>query len=347
MPKLTGKKEKKKEVLQPTKSSSRLKEKAQAREMEDAISAMDQISDSEFEDEIQKCEAEDSSKLEKVLEEGGEVNSSPLIKNDVVVKTIDHSREVNEPIMEIVVEPTVKTVHTGNVENQHDPMANIDAYAVPLGNSMVTNPLSLKETVPKQPFASLFKDNREPSKGMKLRYIEPVGEFIDLSKRIMPSITDLWGFCLVGYFAGRFPGIRPIQEFVAKWGVQCHIRQHDRGWVIFKFNSEEARGKILMEGPYSLFGKSLYLKVLSDDFAFDSEEFLKVPIWVKFPFLPMQVWDEEVISEIASRVGLPLTTDRVTQEKARSNFARVLIEVDASKPSPLRLRIKMPNGRFH
>ncbi|CAH9088387.1 unnamed protein product [Cuscuta epithymum] len=194
MPKLTGK-EKRKEVLHPTKSSSRLKAKAQAREMEDAISAMDQISDSEFENEIQTSEAEDLSKLEKVLE-GVEVKSSPLIKNDVAVKTIDQTKEVNEPIIELVVEPTVKPVSIDNVENQLQPMANIDAYAATLGNSMVTNSLSLKKTVPKQPFASLFKDNREPSKGMKLRYIEPVGEYIDLSNRIIPSITDLWGVLL-------------------------------------------------------------------------------------------------------------------------------------------------------
>ncbi|CAH9058811.1 unnamed protein product [Cuscuta epithymum] len=166
-------------------------------------------------------------------------------------------------------------------------------------------------------------------------------------KRGMPSSIDLWGFCLVGYFAGRFPSLKSIHELVAKWGVQCSVRQDDCGWVIFKFKSEETRSKVLMEGPYSLFGKSLYLKTFSEDFSFNSDEFLKVPIWVKFPYLPMQVWDEEVISEIASRVGTSLTTDRITQEKARSNFARVLIEVDASKAPPLKVKVKMPNGKFH
>ncbi|WP_192819816.1 hypothetical protein, partial [Escherichia coli] len=54
-----------------------------------------------------------------------------------------------------------------------------------------------KTNVWKSPWTSLFKDNREPNKGMKLKFIEPVGEFVDLSNRKMPSIVDIWGFCLV------------------------------------------------------------------------------------------------------------------------------------------------------
>ncbi|CAH9135334.1 unnamed protein product, partial [Cuscuta epithymum] len=96
-----------------------------------------------------------------------------------------------------------------------------------------------------------------------------------------------------------------------------------------------------------MFGKTFHLKLLSDDFTMNDEEFLKVPIWVHFPHLPMRIWEEDIISEVASKVGIPITTDRVTLEKARSNFARVLIEVDASKPPPLEFKIKLPNGKLH
>ncbi|CAH9111760.1 unnamed protein product, partial [Cuscuta europaea] len=44
-------------------------------------------------------------------------------------------------------------------------------------------------------------------------------------------------------------------------------------------------------------------------------------------------------------VGVPLTTDRITLEKANHNFARVLIEVDVTKPPPLSFPIKMASGR--
>ncbi|CAH9083073.1 unnamed protein product [Cuscuta europaea] len=359
MPKSTAKK---KEVQPPTKYSSRLKAKAKDKELEDALSAMEQMSDSDFEGSLHASDSEGSSKQPQpqiaVQPPEPEVNSLPPLKQDIGLKEpnkemVEKDQNVGNldetlngdasvAVLDVVLvnrEPTIVP------QTQVDGDIN-DLYVAALGKTV---PLNKTETTMPKPFASLFKDNREPSKGMKLRFIEPVGDFVDLHQRIMPSIEEIWGHCLVGYFAGRYPGFKPIQELVAKWGVPCKVRTHDRGWVIFKFQGEEDRSKVLMEGPYTLFGKSLYLKSLSEDFSFESEEFLKVPIWVKFPNLPMQIWNEDVISEIASRVGVPLTTDRVTQERAISRYARVVIEVDASKPPPppLTLKVRLPNGRFH
>ncbi|CAH9111758.1 unnamed protein product [Cuscuta europaea] len=49
------------------------------------------------------------------------------------------------------------------------------------------------------------------------------------------------------------------------------------------------------------------------------------------------------MSEVASMVGVPLTTDKVTQDKSNHNFARVLIEVDVSKPPQLSFPIRLPS----
>ncbi|CAH9117546.1 unnamed protein product [Cuscuta europaea] len=87
------------------------------------------------------------------------------------------------------------------------------------------------------------------------------------------------------------------------------------------------------------------LKVLSEDFSFDDEEFLKVPIWVKFPNLPMKLWNVEAMSEVASMVGVLLNTDKITKDRANHHFARLLIEVDASKPPPLSFPIRLPSRK--
>ncbi|CAH9125642.1 unnamed protein product [Cuscuta epithymum] len=59
----------------------------------------------------------------------------------------------------------------------------------------------------KKPWVNLFHDNRSLSHGMKLDYIEPKGEVVDFSNRKLPTLIEIWGFCLVGFFAGRFPGM--------------------------------------------------------------------------------------------------------------------------------------------
>ncbi|CAH9066446.1 unnamed protein product [Cuscuta europaea] len=352
MPKSTAKK---KEPQAPTKPSSRLKEKAKNKEVEEALSTMDQVSDSELELDLNASESEESSRplqpefaaqphdpeapvpLLKQVRDTQNANKESVVINQNVGQVEKQMKEGTTDI--VLIENDTVTEPQIQVEGEVN-----DLYVAALGKTL---PFKVAETPISKPYASLFKDNREPTKGMKLRFIEPVGDYVDLLDRSMPSMVEIWGHCLVGYFEGRYPGFKPIQELVSKWGVPCKVRTHDRGWVIFKFQGEEDRSKVLMEGPYTLFGKSLYLKTLSDNFSFESDEFLKVPIWVKFPNLPLQIWNEDVISEIASRVGMPLTTDRVTQERSISKYARVLIEVDASKPPPLTLIVRLPNGRFH
>ncbi|CAH9105735.1 unnamed protein product [Cuscuta europaea] len=239
---------------------------------------------------------------------------------------------------------------------QEDATATVGLKAVSMADPVQVNtPTSEAEQititggkiadVERKPWNDLFKDNRAPTHGLKLKYVPPKEKGLDFTDRIFPSMIEMWGHCLVGFFTGSFPGLKAIYELKNEWGVKCLVRSHKKGWVIFKFQCEHDRTKVLNGGPYSIFGKLLFLKVLSDDFSFDDEEFLKVPIWVKFPNLPLKLWNEEAMSEVASMVGVPLTTDKVTQEKSNHNFARVLIEVDISKPPQLSFPIRLPSRK--
>ncbi|CAH9105014.1 unnamed protein product [Cuscuta europaea] len=51
------------------------------------------------------------------------------------------------------------------------------------------------------------------------------------------------------------------------------------------------------------------------------------------------------MSELASRVGVPIVADKVTQEKSRSQFARVLVEVDLTRPPTMSIPIIQPSGK--
>ncbi|CAH9093069.1 unnamed protein product [Cuscuta europaea] len=214
------------------------------------------------------------------------------------------------------------------------------------GKATAVKHLKLAETstiIP--PWNSLFKDNCDPKIGIKLKYVPPKGEIVDFGDRVLPSMVEMWGHCLVGHFTGKFPGLKAVHDLKASWGVKCFVRSHNKGWIIFKFQDGEDRSKVLHGGPYTVFGKLLMLKELSEDFTFEDEEFLKIPIWIKFPKLPMCLWNDEAMSEVASRVGVPITTDKITQERANNDFARVLIEVDLTKPPPLHFPIRLPSRK--
>ncbi|CAH9071104.1 unnamed protein product [Cuscuta epithymum] len=193
-------------------------------------------------------------------------------------------------------------------------------------------------------WSSLFRDNRALSNGLKLEYFPPTGEKLDFSHLQVPTLIEVWGFCLVGHFSGRFPGLKAIHDMATKWGVQVDIKSHSKGWVIFKFKSEEDRLKVLTGGPYVLFGKTMFLKELSEDFSVDSVEFLKVPIWIKLPKLAMRLWKAKELGMIASQVGVPIIADKITQDIVYTHFARVLVEVDVTKPPVTQFPIVPPSG---
>ncbi|KAK1308132.1 hypothetical protein QJS10_CPA09g01394 [Acorus calamus] len=64
------------------------------------------------------------------------------------------------------------------------------------------------------------------------------------------------------------------------------------------------------------------------------EQLTSIPIWVKFPNLPLHMWSIECLSKIANAIGVPLYRDAATRQGTRISFARVCIEIEAGTPLP-------------
>ncbi|VFQ96176.1 unnamed protein product [Cuscuta campestris] len=119
--------------------------------------------------------------------------------------------------------------------------------------------------------------NRDPDEGIPLKKVE-VGEKVTIPEEGYPSLEEDWGYCLVGCFTGRFPGIKAIEDLISLWGVQCKLLPHARGWVLFQFPSDEDRRIVLQNGPYTLFGKTLLLRIPPEDFRFNFDAFMTVDV---------------------------------------------------------------------
>ncbi|XP_070008836.1 uncharacterized protein At4g02000-like [Nicotiana sylvestris] len=70
------------------------------------------------------------------------------------------------------------------------------------------------------------------------------------------------------------------------------------------------------------------------NFKFDPESVSMIPLWITFPGLPLGFWSTEALSKLASVVGKPLYTDKITAEMEKVSYARVLVETDISQPLP-------------
>ncbi|KAJ8432624.1 hypothetical protein Cgig2_033497 [Carnegiea gigantea] len=52
-----------------------------------------------------------------------------------------------------------------------------------------------------------------------------------------------------------------------------------------------------------------------------------LPIWIQLPDLDLNYWGLESLSKVSSTLGIPLKTDKYTQEKSKIRYARVLVDM--------------------
>ncbi|VFQ93060.1 unnamed protein product [Cuscuta campestris] len=185
--------------------------------------------------------------------------------------------------------------------------------------------------------------NRDPSEGFHLKKVE-VGDVVRIPAEGVSNLEEEWGFCLVGCFTGRFPGIKAIEGLISSWHLECKLHPHEKGWVIFQFLSDEDRRKVLHNGPYVLYGKTLLLRILPEGFRFDFDAFMTVDVWVKYVDVPLQLWNPVAFECLGSRVGTPIRTDGGTKNKGRLSYCRMLIRVDMSKELPTSFVVSLPDG---
>ena len=201
--------------------------------------------------------------------------------------------------------------------------------------------------VKQAPWVNLFKDNRNLGKGIKLDVVDSCEDLLQIEEDDVDDVEEAWGCCLVGQFAGRFPGMAAVRTIQEGWKVKCQHWTHRSGWIVFKFESNEDRMCVLNGGPYFIYGRNLMLKSMPKCFRFEAEDLAYVPVWVQLPALPLDCWNARALSKIASRVGKPITTDKLTHSKGRLSYARVLVEVDASKELVTSVEMRLPTGDIY
>ncbi|GKC37658.1 RNA-directed DNA polymerase, eukaryota, reverse transcriptase zinc-binding domain protein, partial [Tanacetum coccineum] len=104
----------------------------------------------------------------------------------------------------------------------------------------------------------------------------------------------------------------------------------------FKFKSEEKMNLVLDQSPWLVNGKHMIMQKLDPETIIVKEAPCKIPVWIRLYNVPLEAWSINGISTISSRLGMPVKMDHMTVEMCkegygRLGYARVLVEIDASK----------------
>nr|TKR85189.1 hypothetical protein D5086_0000250420 [Populus alba] len=235
----------------------------------------------------------------------------------------------------------------------HDPAPG-SAMSVPIvpirGTSPSANPvreIPNSSEPPFNPWCNLFVNNRNTVSCPRLIHYSAFTDTTgcNLVDDDIDTKCELWKLCLVGYIAGRNTGFKALQNLIDNtWKCKASLTIHESGWLIFKFVNEEDKLNVLSGGPYLVFGRPLILRAMPEYFDFSPSDMYTIPVWVKFPNLPLKCWSIKCLSKIASVLGKPVQSDMLTASMARLSYARVLVEVNLLSDLPYSIAVTLPNG---
>ena len=200
--------------------------------------------------------------------------------------------------------------------------------------------------------SQLFSGNKLTSRGASLSFISPEikngSSVAKLDKSEVEKLSEFWARALIMYVVGETPTIGAIMRYIATaWGnvAKPRVFLHDAGYFVVHFATMDDRNEVLFGGPHSFNSKPIIVKHWTPDFYFHKEVLRVIPIWVRFPNLPLNCWTPDSLSRVGSLLGVPLFADECTTKQLRVSFARILIELDVTKTLPSTVAIEDPNGR--
>jgi len=163
-------------------------------------------------------------------------------------------------------------------------------------------------TAPVEKWRDLFATNRNTITGPKLPHFSSSYNDLpcDLSSDDLDNNYDVWQLCIMGYVAGKSPGFKALNNIISSsWKCDASLAIHESGWLVYRFNNVDDKLVVLANGPYLIYGRPLIIKAMPEYFDFGTDEMSCVPVWVKFPNLPLKWWSPRCLSKIASKLGTP------------------------------------------
>lgn len=76
----------------------------------------------------------------------------------------------------------------------------------------------------------------------------------------------------------------------------------------------------------------LHVQRWCHNLAADSAKILSLPVWVHFPWLPIEYYTEEWLQMAGDMIGRTIKIDNTTLATARGRFARVCVKLELEKP---------------
>lgn len=104
------------------------------------------------------------------------------------------------------------------------------------------------------------------------------------------------------------------------------------GFTLLKFTNA-IKCNTVLDGQSGFVGGQIYsLQRTKPNLDPVKENHLSVLLWIRLPRLPLEMWNENILSKILKPIGRLIKLDPNFEEISKGLFVRVCLEVDVSKP---------------
>ncbi|KAL4353283.1 hypothetical protein GQ457_06G010470 [Hibiscus cannabinus] len=158
---------------------------------------------------------------------------------------------------------------------------------------------------------------------------------VRFSERVHDQIDQCMRNVLVLRLLGRNIGFKTLLSRIQMlWKPVGEFRliDIDNNYFSVQFASEQDYMKVLMGGPWTVYGNYLTIQPWSRKFSTSEKHPSQVLVWVRLSGLPYKYYTKALFRRIAEAIGNVVKVDYNTLEGDRGRFAHLALLVDLNKP---------------
>ncbi|KAL8166809.1 hypothetical protein V2J09_008308 [Rumex salicifolius] len=164
---------------------------------------------------------------------------------------------------------------------------------------------------------------------------ETTDPIVTISNDVLEALATTWKNSIVIKALGTKIPYEIMQRKLRElWKPKSRMRVIDlpNGYYLIKFKEEADYMGVLIGGPWTIFGHYVIIKPWSPNFNPLTDVISTSPAWIRLHDLPVILYEESILLQLASAIGKPIKVDQQTLHTNRGRFARICIELDLSRP---------------
>lgn len=122
--------------------------------------------------------------------------------------------------------------------------------------------------------------------------------------------------------------------------MPCLVALTDKGLFLFRFGCKGDMDWTLSAHPLSIGNKRIHLAPWHPGME-DLPILKSAAVWICLRNIPYHLWCKQILFSLARTIGKPIRMDEFTASQKLLSYARILVEVDLSKPLPNCIRMDL------